>query len=109
MVAPKDARVEPRKILRCSARIVLANGTQIKGRTIDISMSGISVMLVEPVPIAQVCTILFEAPGGTKIVQVNVPGKSVYCTCVGTDGFRTGFQFDLRNDMVAKTIRQLLQ
>jgi hypothetical protein len=109
MATGKDARVEPRKILRCSAKVVLANGTQVKGRTIDVSMSGISIMLYEPIAAAQTCTILFEAPAGSKVLSINVPGKAVYCTCVGTDGFRVGFQFDLRNDVVAKTIRQLLQ
>jgi len=109
MATSKEARVEPRKILRCSARVVLSNGMQVKGRTIDISMSGISIMLYEPIQALQVCTVIFDAPAGSKVLNVNVPAKAVYCTCVGTDGFRVGFQFDLRNDTVAKTIRQLLQ
>ena len=109
MIDKKDPRLESRKILRCVAKVTLSNATQVKARTIDISMSGISVMLDEPIATAQQCTIAFEAPGGGKMVKVNVTAKAMYCTCVGTSGFRVGFQFDLRNDEVAKTIRQLLQ
>lgn len=109
MIVPKDSRGEVRKILRCSAKIVLNNATRIKGRTIDISMSGISLMLDEPIGIAQQCSISFEAPAGGRVVKVDVTAKSLYCTCVGTDGFRVGFQFDQRNEASVKTIRQLLQ
>ena len=108
MLDQKDSRLEARKILRCVARVSLSNATQIKARTIDISMSGISLMLDEPIATAQQCTIAFEAPGGGKMVKVNVTAKSMYCTCVGTSGFRVGFQFDQRNEAIAKTIRQLL-
>ena len=109
MTASKDLRGEARKILRCSARIVLNNGTQIKARTIDISMSGISLMLDESIGIAQQCSIAFEAPAGGRVVKIAVTAKSLYCTCVGTSGFRVGFQFDQKNEATFKTIRQLLQ
>lgn len=109
MVISKDLRHEARKILHCAAKIVPNNATQIKARTIDISMSGISLMLDEPVAISQQCSISFEAPAGTKIVKIDVTAKSLYCTCVGTSGFRVGFQFDQKNEAAMKLIRQLLQ
>jgi c-di-GMP-binding flagellar brake protein YcgR len=109
MTSPKDLRAEPRKVLRCSARIVVNNATQIKGRTIDISMGGISVMLDEPFAVPQQCSIAFDAQVGGKVVNVNVVAKSTYCTCVGTSGFRVGFQFDQKNEATAKAIRQVMQ
>jgi len=109
MTASKDLRAESRKVLRCTARIVLNNATQIKGRTLDISMGGISVMLDEPLAVQQQCSIEFDAPVGGKIVNVNVMAKSTYCTCVGTSGFRVGFQFGQKSEAALKAIRQLMQ
>ena len=66
-------------------------------------------MLEEPVAISQSCVIVFEAPANGKIVKVNIAAKAVHCTCVGTTGFRVGFQFDRKNEVAAKSIRLLLQ
>ena len=104
-----ELRVEPRKIMRYAARISTNNGVSIKGRTIDISMSGISLMLEEPIVASQRCTIGFEALVSGKMVKIIVGAKVAYCTCVGTSGFRVGLQFDQHNEADAKTIRQLLQ
>jgi len=109
MNAPKDSRAEVRKTLRCSARIILNNAMQIKARTIDISMSGISLMLDEPIATSQQCSIAFEASAGGRLLKINVAAKSMYCTCVGTSGFRVGFQFDQKTEATVKTIRLLLQ
>ena len=109
MTAPKDLRTEARKVLRCAARIALNDARQIKGRTIDISMGGISMMLDEPFTVPQQCAIAFDAPVGGKIVNINVTAKSTYCTCVGTSGFRVGFQFDQKSEATVKAIRQLMQ
>lgn len=109
MVAPKEARMEARKVLRCAANVILKDGLVVKARGIDLSMSGISLMLEEPIPISQQCMLDFEAPANGKIVKINVGVRSIYCTCVGTSGFRVGFQFDRTNEVIAKSIRQLLQ
>jgi hypothetical protein len=109
MVDPKDSRVEPRKIVHYSARVLSNNSTSVKARTIDISMNGISLMLDEPVAISQQYSVVFEAALGGKFVKINLTGRSMYCTCVGTSGFRVGIQFDPHNDAIAKTIRQLMQ
>ena len=105
----KDGRVEVRKILRCSARIVINDAIRLKGRTIDISVSGISVMVEEPIASLQKCRIYFDAPAGNKIVNVNIAARAIYSTCVGTSGFRVGFQFDQTDDAGMKLIRQLVQ
>jgi c-di-GMP-binding flagellar brake protein YcgR len=109
MVAPKETRLEARKILRCAAKILLKDASPINARTIDISMSGISLMLAAPVAVSQQCVVIFDAPVDGKIVKINLVAKAIYCTCVGTSGFRVGFQFDQRSEAVTKSIRQLLQ
>jgi PilZ domain-containing protein len=109
MVEQKESRVEPRKIVRYSARVLSNNSTSVKARTIDISMSGISLMLDEPIPVSQQYSVVFEAAIGDKFVKINLAGRSMYCTCVGTSGFRVGIHFDQHNEAIAKTIRQLMQ
>lgn len=109
MVDPKEARAEARKILRCTAKVVGGNGTQVSARTMDISMSGISLMVAEPLAPSQQYTIVFDAFANEKLIKVNAPAKVVYCICVGTSGFRVGFQFDQKNEIAMRSIRQLLQ
>lgn len=109
MVDPKELRVDTRKILRCAATVLLQGSIRLRARALDISMNGISLMLTEQIPTALQCVIVFEAPANGKMVKVSVGAKAIYCTCVGTSGFRCGFQFDKANEVAAKAIRQLLQ
>ena len=109
MAEQKDARTAARKVLRCPARVLLSETVAIKGRTIDVSMAGVSVMFDEPIPVAQQCTLIFDASINGKIVKINVKAKAVYCTCVGTSGFRVGMHFSQQDQETAKLIRQLLQ
>jgi len=89
--------------------VLLPDGTRIRGRSIDLSLSGICLMLTDSIAAPQQCVVLFEASASGKTVQVNVGARAVYCTCVGTSGFRVGFQFDRSNEVAAKAIRQLMQ
>lgn len=93
MIQPEEGRVASRKILKVRARVVLQSGGNFPGRTVDISISGICVMLESPVQPGQVCMILFENLVKGVLKQVSASGKVVYCIC-GKDGFRTGFQFN---------------
>jgi hypothetical protein len=105
----KDGRAEARKILRCSTRVVINETVKVKGRTIDISISGISAMMDEPIASMQKCRIYFDAPAGSRILNINIAARAVYSTCVGTSGFRVGFQFSQTDEAGMKLIRQLLQ
>ena len=89
----KQKRVEERKVLRCTAKIVLKNAPPLKGRTLDISASGISVMVPDPMKAGDPCIIAFDTTVQGKNMSVNVAARAVYCICVGTAGFRIGFQF----------------
>lgn len=108
MAEQKEARAAARKVLRCPARVLLSDTVVVKGRTMDVSMAGVSVMLDEPIPVSRLCTLIFDAPINGKIVKINVAAKAVYCTCVGTSGFRVGMQFSQQDQDMAKLIRQLL-
>lgn len=62
------------------------------GRTVDISISGICIMLDTPLATGESCVIAFEAPVKGAIRKVMVSAKAVYSICSG-DGFRIGLQF----------------
>jgi hypothetical protein len=109
MAEQKDARTAARKVLRCPARLMMGDTVAIKGRTIDISMSGVSIMLDEPVTVGRPCTLVFDPSVNGKLVKISILAKAVYCTCVGTSGFRVGMQFGPQDAAMAKLIRQLLQ
>ena len=92
MIPTDDTRIAPRKVLRCRAKVVLQAGSALAGKTVDISASGICVMVDNPLQAGQICMIIFETPIKGVPKQVNVVAKVVY-SILGTDGFRTGFQF----------------
>lgn len=92
MTGTEENRVAPRKILRCRARIVVQGGPTLNGKTVDISISGICVMVDGPVPVGHTCMLIFEAMLKGVPKQVNATGKAVY-SIFSRDGFRTGFQF----------------
>jgi hypothetical protein len=71
---------------------VLPGGATLNGKTVDISASGICIMVDGPVPVGNTCMILFEAMVKGAPKQVNASGKAVY-SIFSREGFRTGFQF----------------
>jgi len=112
--ASKDARADVRKILHCPVRIIAKNGNVIRGRSLDVSTGGMSVMLNEPFDGAPQCVVTFEALSASQLtngkpISVTVAAEAVYSICVGTSGFRVGFKFDRSNEGAAKALRQLLE
>jgi len=103
-----EARVNARKILRCPARLTLADGTALRGRTFDVSMGGLSIMMDNPLPLGTHCTIAFEALTGGKTVKINVAARVIHCALSGTDGFRIGVQLERNDEAAARAMRQLL-
>lgn len=92
MNQPEETRIAPRKVLRCRAKVMTGPNAAMAGRTVDISMTGICVIVDGPIKPGHTCMIYFETPVKGIVKQVNVVGKVVYSIC-GSDGFRTGFQF----------------
>jgi hypothetical protein len=106
---PKELRVEDRKRLSCAATVTAANTPPLLGRTVDISPHGVSIMLPRPLNVGGQFTISFDTMTGEKLRSVKATGKVAYCICVGTSGFRSGFQFQQLDVHNAKTIRELMQ
>jgi hypothetical protein len=93
MALEQDVRVAQRKKLRAKARVVILDIAQVSGRTVDISQSGVSIVTDNPIVVGEKCAIMVDALIGGETRQIQAEGKAVYSICVGTDGFRTGFQF----------------
>ena len=108
MAVQNDSRAGARKILRCPARLTLAEGIALRGRTFDVSMGGLSIMLDNPLPLGTRCTVDFEAMIGGKTVKIHVAAKVIHCALSGTDGFRVGFQLERNDEAAARAMRQLL-
>jgi hypothetical protein len=92
MIQPEETRAAARKILRCRARVGLQTGVALNARSIDISISGMCLMVDGPLSAGQSCMLMFETPIKGVPKQINVVAKVVYSIC-GSDGFRAGFQF----------------
>ncbi len=79
-----DARRHPRFRLEVDIRIDSRTAGVLKGRTVDISESGISAMLKLEVPVGEFVELQFTLPFGPV---------TVYATVRQRNAFRYGFQF----------------
>jgi hypothetical protein len=55
------------------------------------------------------CSVAFNPSIDGKTVALNASAKVVYSICVGTSGFRTGFQFEEIDDKTSKIVKELAQ
>ncbi|MFI4940382.1 MAG: PilZ domain-containing protein [Burkholderiales bacterium] len=106
---PKTLRSEERRVLRCAAAVISSNSPPVHGKTVDVSSKGISVMLPRAMNNGDQCTVAFNPSIDGKTVMLSAPAKVVYSICVGTSGFRTGFQFEGIDDKTSKIIKELAQ
>lgn len=90
---PKNNRSEPRRILRTPATLLFKDRPPVRVRTIDISTSGIAIMVPMNVAEGQSCGISVDTFVNGRMVQINAVAKVIYSICVGTTGFRVGMQF----------------
>lgn len=103
----REKRVEPRRLLRCKARIATQSMGTIKGDTIDISNQGISIMSPLLIDIATSATISFETWQGSRPIAVSFKAMVVNSVCVGTKGFRTGFEIREIDEINKAAIKRL--
>lgn len=103
-----DTRSYPRKVLRCLALVALPGATPLRGKTLDVSLDGVSIMLADQLTVGQVCSVGFEAPLNGRMVRITSPARAVYSILHGTDGFRTGFQFERMDAANSKLLAELM-
>jgi PilZ domain len=96
-----DARRQPRFKIDIDIRINSRTCGMLKGRTVDISESGISAMLKLELPLGEVVELAFTLPFGPVKIYAMVRQRSA---------FRYGFQFMESNFtelVIRPTCRQL--
>jgi len=79
-----DARRHPRYKLEVAIRVYPRNASVVRGHTVDISESGISVMLRVEIPMGEVVRLEFELPEGPVEAHAMVRQRNA---------FRYGLQF----------------
>jgi|SRR5580658_1196768 hypothetical protein len=96
-----DARRHPRFKIEVDIKILSRTCGALKGRTVDISESGISAMLTIEAPLGEVVELSFTLPDGPVTLCATVRQKNA---------FRYAFEFvDLNsvNEVVRRTCRDL--
>ena len=96
-----DERRRPRFRLETEIRIYPRNCQVIRGRTVDISESGISAILKTEVPVGEVVRLEFDLPLGSVELPAMVRQRSA---------FRYGFQFveaSTAQETIGRTCREL--
>lgn len=98
---PVEARRHPRFKLEVDIRVYPRDCPVVRGHTVDISESGISVMLGIEVPVGEVVRLEFTLPFGDVDVLAMVRQRSA---------FRYGFQFvdaSSTRDIIGPSCRRL--
>jgi hypothetical protein len=96
-----DARRRPRFKIEVDIKIQSRTCGALKGRTVDISESGISAMLTIETPLGEVVELGFTLPDGPVTLSATVRQKNA---------FRYGFEFvdlDSVNEVVRHACRDL--
>jgi hypothetical protein len=96
-----DARRHPRFKIEVDIRIQSRTCGALKGRTVDISESGIAAMLKIEVPLGEIVELSFTLPDG--------PVK-LFATVRQKNAFRYGFEFvvpNTANETIRRTCRDL--
>ena len=96
-----DARRHPRYKLKVDIRVYPRNATVVRGHTVDLSQSGISVMLAVEIPVGEVIRLEFAVPMGDVECHALVRQRCA---------FRYGLQFvesSAELDVIRRTCGQL--
>lgn len=103
-----ERRVERRRPLRAPVTIAVAGKGMHEGKTLDLSLSGLSVLVREPLAANDQCALRFMVPVGTKRCQVEARATVMYCVCSGMDGFRVGIRFGAVSNDAASLIARYM-
>jgi c-di-GMP-binding flagellar brake protein YcgR len=101
MQAQADARRHPRFKLEVEIGVFPRNRPVVRGRSVDISESGISAILKAEVPVGEVVRLEFNLPLGSVEISAMVRQRSA---------FRYGFQFleaSTGQETIGRTCRSL--
>jgi hypothetical protein len=102
-----DSRSAERKNFRCTALILKQGASPVTGRTLDISLRGISIMVPQHLDHGDAFLVAFETIVNNRKFKLQAHARAVYSICSGTSGFRTGFQFVDLDGAATQTVKDL--
>lgn len=104
-----ESRTAVRKKINGRARVYLPDGGNfIAGKMVDISVSGVCIMMDAPFPIKRTCNLECEVFYQGQRQLFSTQAVSVYGVLAGTAGFRVGFQFGARSPDAVRVIELLM-
>ncbi|HEY0680692.1 MAG TPA: PilZ domain-containing protein [Steroidobacter sp.] len=97
------------KNMRWPASLRVGHTTTLTGRAIQISSSGLSVLLDRTVREGEIGLVRVDAFIAGNPVRLQARTSVVCCTCVGMDGFRLSLRFQDLDDDAQTAIDTLLR
>ena len=104
--APDATRV---RIMRWPASLRLGHATQLSGRAIQISSSGVGLLLDRPVREGETGLVRVDAFVAGNSLRLQARTSVVCCTCVGMDGFRISLRFQELDEDAQNAVDTLLR
>jgi hypothetical protein len=87
-----DQRGLPRKKVGSSIRIVSEGNAMMSGMAIDLSESGLGLLLPYAIPTEKEYAFEFEVALNTRKKKIRISGAAIYFEPYGVAGFRTGIR-----------------
>jgi hypothetical protein len=104
-----ERRQSRRRPLRSRALLVVQGSLrQVHGRTAELSLGGLSLLVPTAVAIDSTCALGFAAQVNGELRKVSVVGRVRNCVCVADAEFRIGLEFTGLDAMSTQTIATLV-
>jgi c-di-GMP-binding flagellar brake protein YcgR len=88
--------------------VAVPGSAVMRGRTIDVSLGGLSLTLPEQFSPGQQCDVAFDPMFDGAPHRIIAKAKVVYCILSGKEGFRVGLQFTSLDAENNKTLAKLM-
>lgn len=102
-----EPRIAVRKAISGKARVAVVGGAVLTGKVVDISTSGLGVLMDDPMPPKRVCTLGVELLLNGERTVLSVRAVAVYSVLVSGKGYRIGFQFGTLEPAMAQMVARL--
>lgn len=89
----RELRARPRSRLCNAAKILVMDAPPLEVSTLDISVTGLSLLTTQPLQRGQSCALAFDIRMDEGMKRINAWGTVVYCTPHDAGGFRVGVRF----------------
>jgi hypothetical protein len=97
------------KTMRWPASLRVGHTTHLSGKAIQISSSGLGLLLDRTVREGEVALVRVDAFVAGNPVRLQARTSVVCCTCVGMDGFRISLRFQDLDEDALSAIEELLR